>query len=63
MPTKSYLLSHARAAPPNDATQILPPPSDCTRRRQGAPEPHPPETVWSGSWQCELWSVECELAV
>jgi len=45
MPTKSYLLSHARAAPPNDATQSLPLPSDCKRRRQGMPEPHPPETA------------------
>jgi hypothetical protein len=45
MPTKSYFVSHARAAPPNDATQILPPPSDCTRRRQGAPEPQPPDAV------------------
>jgi hypothetical protein len=44
-PTKSYLLSHARAAPPNDATQSLPLPSDCKRRRQGMPEPHPPETA------------------
>jgi hypothetical protein len=45
MPTKSYFLSHARAAPPNDATQILLPPSDCPRCRQGAPEPHPPDAV------------------
>jgi hypothetical protein len=45
MSTNLYFVSHARAAPPNDATQILPLPSDCTRRRQGMPEPHPPETV------------------
>ena len=45
MPTNLYVVSHARAAPPNDATQILLVPSDCTRRRQGVPEPQPPETV------------------